>query len=142
MGNNEITIIYNNKYIKDDLLKIFGLEFVKNNKNKCKIIYENKEYKLEEYININIKNNKKDKIEIKLKGINSITNMSYMFYECKSLFSLPDISKWNTSNVTNMCHMFYNCSSISSLPILQWNTSNATDMSYMFSGLFFFIIIT
>ena len=25
--------------------------------------------------------------------------MSYMFNDCKSLSSLPDISKWNTNNV-------------------------------------------
>ena len=42
MNNNEITIIYNKNYIKDDLLKIFGSELVKNNRNKFKIIYENK----------------------------------------------------------------------------------------------------
>ena len=32
--------------------------------------------------------------------------MSFMFYECSSLSSLPDISKWDTKNVTNMCSMF------------------------------------
>ena len=29
--------------------------------------------------------------------------MSYMFYKCKSLITLPDISKWNINNVNNMC---------------------------------------
>ena len=32
-------------------------------------------------------------------SFNKITNMSGMFYECNSLISLPDISKWNTSNI-------------------------------------------
>ena len=32
-----------------------------------------------------------------------------MFYDCWSLSSLPDISKWNTNNVTNMWRMFDNC---------------------------------
>ena len=36
-------------------------------------------------------------IEIKLIETKNITNMSYMFDECSSLISLPDISKWNTS---------------------------------------------
>ena len=76
--------------MKKNSVKIFGSEFVKNNKNNCKIIYENKEYELREYINI--KDNKKEKIEIKLKGINNITNMGHMFAECKSLSSLPEIS--------------------------------------------------
>ena len=42
--------------------------------------------------------------------------MSYMFYGCKSLLSLPDISKWNTSSVDDMRRMFYGCKSLSSLP--------------------------
>ena len=35
-----------------------------------------------------------------------------MFRGCSSLSSLPDISKWNTSNVTNMSNMFSGCSNI------------------------------
>ena len=33
-----------------------------------------------------------------------------------SLKSLPDISKWNIYKVTDMSYMFYECSSLSSLP--------------------------
>jgi surface protein len=51
--------------------------------------------------------------------------MKKMFFNCSSLISLPDISKWNTTNVINMKKMFYNCSSLISLPdISKWNTSN------------------
>ena len=32
-----------------------------------------------------------------------------MFLNCKSLSSLPDISKWNTENVLDMSYMFSNC---------------------------------
>ena len=39
-------------------------------------------------------------------SFNRITNMSNMFYGCNSLISLPDISKWNTSNVKSMSDMF------------------------------------
>ena len=35
--------------------------------------------------------------------------MSYMFYNCSELSSLPDISKWNTSNVNDMYGMFDGC---------------------------------
>ena len=63
---------------------------------------------------------------------NNVTDMSGMFYNCSSLLSLPDISKWNTNNVTNMSEMFYNCSSIIALPdISKWNTNNVTNMSEM-----------
>ena len=51
--------------------------------------------------------------------------MHHMFYECKSLISLPNISKWNTINVNEMQYMFYRCYSLISLPnISKWNTSN------------------
>ena len=44
--------------------------------------------------------------------------MSSMFCICKSLTSLPDISKWNTNNVTNMSYMFNGCKSLTSLPTI------------------------
>ena len=100
-------------------MKIFGSEFVKNNKNKCKMIIDDKEYEITEKCNIkkcNIENYTNNELKIKLKGIDNITNMSYMFDGCSSLLSLPDISKWNTNNVTNMNYMFYACESLSSLP--------------------------
>ena len=47
-----------------------------------------------------------------------------MFYECKSLISLPDISKWNTSNVRDMNNLFDGCKSLISLPnISKWDIS-------------------
>jgi len=68
----------------------------------------------------------------------NVKDMSYMFYECSSLSSLPDISKWNTnkaSRVTHMSYMFSGCLSLSSLPdISKWNTNKVTNMSDMFSG--------
>ena len=64
---------------------------------------------------------------------NVFINMKEMFYNCISLVSLPDMSKWNTSNVNNMSGMFSGCTSLLSLPdISEWNTSNVTDISRMF----------
>ena len=61
--------------------------------------------------------------------------MSFLFYGCSSLSSLPDISKWNTNIVNNMSYMFCGCSSLSSLSdISNWNTNNVNNMSYMFLG--------
>ena len=51
--------------------------------------------------------------------------MSGICLNCKSLSSLPDISKWNTIKVTNMSYMFYDCKSLISLSdISNWNTNN------------------
>ena len=47
---NEIKIIYNNNDNKNEI-NIFGEEFVKNNKNLCKILYNNKEYELQNKFN-------------------------------------------------------------------------------------------
>ena len=124
---SEIDIIYNIN--EEDNIDIFGSEFVKNNKNICKMVIDNEEYEIAE--KYNIKNN--NKLIIKLKGIDKVTNMMGIFYGCSSLSSLPDISKWNTYNVTDMSYIFHNCSSLTSLPdISKWNTNNVTNMKYMF----------
>ena len=62
----------------------------------------------------------------------NVTDMSYMFCCCWGLSSL-DLSKFNTENVTNMTHMFCNCSKLSSLDLSNFNTAKVEDMSYMFS---------
>ena len=72
---SKINIIYNiNKENKEnkEYIKIFGHKFVENNKNICEMIIDNKEYEIcEKY---NIKDYNKNKLEIKLKGINNINN--------------------------------------------------------------------
>ena len=45
-----------------------------------------------------------------------------MFFGCKGLNNLPDISKWNTSNVIDMNYMFCRCKALTSVPdISKWN---------------------
>ena len=46
----------------------------------------------------------------------NIKYMSCMFSGCKSLNSLPDISKWNTSNVYSMIDMFRGCKPSLNIP--------------------------
>ena len=108
-NESEIKIIYDfNK--EDKYVKIFESEFVKNNKNICKMIIDNKEYEITEQYNI--ENYINNELKIKLKGINNIIDLSHMFRECRSLSFLSDISKWNTNNVTDMKYMLYGCSNI------------------------------
>jgi len=48
--------------------------------------------------------------------------MSELFFECESLTSLPDISKWETQNNSNLSYIFFGCRSLKSLPdISKWN---------------------
>ena len=59
---------FNEIKIKQNKLRIFGNIFVKNNKDKCKIIYNNIEYDLKEYFEeIDNNYNKKDLITFELK---------------------------------------------------------------------------
>ena len=47
-----------------------------------------------------------------------VTDIRYMFYNCESLLSLPDLSKLITNEVTNMSYIFFNCKSLESLSLL------------------------
>ena len=129
---DSITINYNLNE-NDKKIRIFGEDFVKNNKNICYIIYEDEYYELTEFLELKNKGNKEN-IEIKLIGINNVINARCMFWGADSLISLPDISKWNTNNVSNIGYMFYGCKSLISLPdISKWNTNKIINMKEMFS---------
>ena len=159
-NENEIIIEYNiNKDEKE--IKIFDYKFVSNNIHKCYIKIENKKRELSEYINIyDLYLLNTNILTIFLCDINNITDISYMFYNCKNLLSieninildtskvkdmsylfagcsnlksLPNISNFITTKVKNMNNMFQNCTSLIELPdISNWNTINVTDMKFMF----------
>ena len=55
--------------------------------------------------------------------------MNNIFHGCSSLSTLPDISKWNTSNVKYMECMFSESTSLSHLPhISKWNSLKIDNM--------------
>ena len=137
-------------------IKIFGNNFVTNNKDRCKIIHDKKEYDLMEYFDIN---NLNDILEIELKVNDDILDMSYMFENCSSLIyfsnnnlntnnvnnmsnifkdclnlsTIHGISKWETYNLKNMKGMFYNCIELRNLSdISNWKTNKVCNMGFMF----------
>ena len=58
----------------------------------------------------------------------NITNMSYMFYYCRSLKTLIGLSEWNTYNVNDMMFMFNGCKSLNSLSdISKWYRNKTND---------------
>ena len=64
-----------------------------------------------------------------------VIDLSYMFDNCSLLKKIPDISHWNTSKVEKMEYMFTNCTSLLVLPdISKWDVSKVKDMKYMFSN--------
>ena len=78
----------------DDKINIFGENFVKNNKDKCKYMFENKEYELTKEFDLTNYNKSNKILEIKLNGIYKVIDMSYLFHDCGSLMEVPDISDW------------------------------------------------
>ena len=118
---------------ENDKIRLFGEYFINQNKNNCNLIINGEEKELCEYYDNN-DDFDNDILYVKLFINKNFNDMSFMFYKCSSLLSLPDISKWNTSNVTNFRYMFSNCSLLSSLPdISQWDTSNVIKMDNLFS---------
>ena len=93
-------IIYN---INQDKTKIFDNKFINKNKDKCKIIYKNKEYELKEYfeeLDNNYKN--EEKISLILRIDRNITDINGMFYGCDELLLIRDNSIINYSNNNNL----------------------------------------
>ena len=135
-SNSKVEFDYSPLLNKEKKLRILGKKFINNNKDKCKIIYKNKEYELKEFFeDIDKNHNNKDLIILELKFNNDITNISYMFSYCKSIIVISNLSKINISKITNINHLFAGCSSLISLPdISKWDTSNIINISCMFQG--------
>ena len=77
---------------ENDNIRLLGKDFVKINKNKGKLIINNKKYKLKEFINI--KEFKKDKIKIYMILSKELSNISHLFdncYKLKEIFFCDDI---------------------------------------------------
>ena len=124
--SNEINIIYFTQ--KEGSQRIFGGKFVENNKRNIDLMINGvktnliEQYKLQQGEN-NIK------IIIK----NKISNLEYMFNECKWLKNIDGLKYLDTKDINNFDHMFNGCSSLSDINGLSnWNVSNANNLKYMF----------
>ena len=118
--------IFGNKYkIKEKEEEIMIID----GKVKEELIAFYKDKKMEDEDQLIILNrNIKDENKIKLRIINKIKDMNEIISKNEL-----DLSKWNTNNITDMSYLFYNCSSLSSLPdISNWNTNNITDIVIYF----------
>ena len=100
--NTEIIIEYITNYGKE--VKLFGSDFVENNKEVCSIMFDNKELQLTEILKLN--ENRKKSIEIRLIGVDKINDISFMFHKCSSIISIKGISNIDTSKFTTMKSLF------------------------------------
>ena len=80
-------------------LKILDKEFIKNNRNKVKLIFENKKYELTEYIQLN--NFKKTELKINILFSQDISNISFMFKNCQSLLEFSIIDNIENNEINN-----------------------------------------
>ena len=94
----------------------------------CKIISENAEFLFSSLDNLEV---------LDLSGLDTsdVTDMSDMFYLCKSLKSLK-LSSFDTSDVTDMSDMFFGCQELENLDLSKFNTENVTNMQSMFQACF------
>ena len=60
------------KFTNENHIKLLDSRFVDENKDKCQIIYNGKEYKLTEYFKFDNNHNKNDSIKIQLRINNNI----------------------------------------------------------------------
>ncbi len=72
-----------------------------------------------------------DIIGISYLNTSEVTNMAWMFSECRYLDWI-DLSSFNTAKVTDMQNMFYRCYILTSLDLSSFNTAKVTNMEHMF----------
>ena len=120
-------IIYDIKNFNESI-HIFGSDFVKNNKDKCYIIYNNKKYKLK----TNFKFEKNGPNELELYEVEQLKDLSDMFSFVSSINSFEFLSNWDLSNIENISRMFANTYINDLKPLSKWNTSNIKNMNGLF----------
>ena len=148
-------ICYNND--SDNEVRIFGKEFVDNNKENCKIFYKDKFIELTEFLKFDKKgeniitlieektiknycnmfdscNNLVTMKSCKNWNMSNAENLNYMFRNCEKLADLTGVENWDISNVKEMNFTFYNCNSLTDLsPLKNWNVIKVTTMKYLFT---------
>ena len=124
-----------------NVVKIFGETFVKNNKDKCKLILYDEE-KDEEFncelcvfleLELINKFNHGDKFfNLYLVQTDNFTDLSSMFYQCATLIRVEGLNGLNTEKLTSMAGMFESCSLLQEIDISYMKIPQVEDISYMF----------
>ena len=157
-----ITFQLEYKATNESHIKLFGSKFVNKEKDKCKIIYNEKLYDLMDYFKLDNNYNHNDSIKIELRINNNITVISNMFYQCKELLSISDLlvvnfnmtdinksidennsnnssEKSDNSNKIDISENFYNDNLISSQIQKKTNSSvdnDTNELNYLKENIF------
>ena len=86
----DIGIFYKPKKDRKEKTRLFGEIFIKNNKDKAKIIFNGNEYELTEIFEDIIHDKNKYEIKLTLRIFGDIINLYGMFLDYDSLYSFPD----------------------------------------------------
>ena len=98
-GGIKLKAIYKPNEFHKEKVRILGKKFFEKNEFKGIIVYNNKQYKLKEYIeDIGINYNHKSKFKIKFFFYENFINVSYLFSKCKSLISLSGLNEESKTN--------------------------------------------
>ena len=113
--------------------RLFFNDFIVNNKNNMKLIFNEKEFSLENF-SPNSKSQKGQEIQIQLKGITKLKSMKNMFCNCnfKSITFFNYIFGKKISVADNMFGMFYGCKELEYVDLSIFETSKVIYMNYMF----------
>ena len=103
-----ITIIYRTSEPK---LKLFGTGFVADKKNICKMIVRGKKTELIEYISITEEEIRSRYFQIKVKYVNKLEDLEFMFLDCTALYCVQDLDLLDTINIKSVRSMFNGCKS-------------------------------
>ena len=131
---NELNLAYKvNK--NDSVIRLFGNNFVENNKNNFKLVVNEKEVPFNDTIQKNSIEENTNIIKVTLKEIKPVSDYSYLFFQCDSLLHFYNADKMNLSHVINISHLFAQCKTLISVPdISSWDVSNITKMDSIFFG--------
>jgi surface protein len=76
---------------------------------------------------------KLETIEASMLDVSNVTDMTGMFFSCKSLKNVDGLASWDVSNVAIMYCMFDGCRSLKNVDSLSnWDVSNVKDRDGMF----------
>ena len=119
-SSEDLEISYYKKYIKSNIgimiykkckdikeIKILNKIFVSKNKERARIIINNKQYELKEKIE-----NQKQFLKIKIKYIDNIFYLNCMFKDCNLLSSIKNFQNINTKYLKSINFLYSGCSSL------------------------------
>ena len=94
---------------------------MKNNKSKFLLLIKNKFIKISEYYTLE-ESTGDEFLDIRLIEINYITDLSCMFDNCDSLYSIEDFAEFKMSRINNLGYLFNNCISFVSIDNISTGT--------------------